>query len=92
MLSLYLKLNSCLHFVVVLDIFVYCRWKLFCERKKQRRIYKNSAPLSPWLPMLMNAAYVTSGATSPFTVYKKHCSVSRLAGIVPFGFRFCIFN
>ncbi|GFU26292.1 germinal-center associated nuclear protein [Nephila pilipes] len=54
------------------------KWKLFCERRKQRKMYQNTEPISPWLPMLMNTEYVTSGATSPFSVYKKHCFLSRL--------------
>ncbi|KAG8171012.1 hypothetical protein JTE90_006017 [Oedothorax gibbosus] len=54
------------------------KWRLFCERKKQRKAYKNSEPLSPWLPMLMHTEYVTSGATNPFVIYKKHCALSRI--------------
>ncbi|GFS57299.1 germinal-center associated nuclear protein [Trichonephila clavipes] len=54
------------------------KWKLFCERRKQRRMHQNTEPISPWLPMLANTGYVTSGASSPFSVYKKHCSLSRL--------------
>ncbi|KAG8178014.1 hypothetical protein JTE90_011646 [Oedothorax gibbosus] len=54
------------------------KWRLFCDRKKQRKAYKNSEPLSPWLPMLMHTEYVTSGATNPFVIYKKHCALSRI--------------
>ncbi|XP_055938747.1 uncharacterized protein LOC129968658 isoform X2 [Argiope bruennichi] len=55
------------------------KWRLFCERIKQRRMLQNTEPLSPWIPMLMNTEYIASGASSPFSVYKKHCSLSRLA-------------
>ncbi|KAF8793393.1 Germinal-center associated nuclear protein like [Argiope bruennichi] len=55
------------------------KWRLFCERIKQRRMLQNTEPLSPWIPMLMNTEYIASGACSPFSVYKKHCSLSRLA-------------
>ncbi|CAL1287389.1 unnamed protein product [Larinioides sclopetarius] len=54
------------------------KWRLFCERRKHRRMFQNTEPLSPWIPMLTNTEYVTSGASSPFSVYKKHCSLSRL--------------
>ncbi|GFQ87190.1 germinal-center associated nuclear protein, partial [Trichonephila clavata] len=54
------------------------KWKLFCERRKQRRMHQNTEPISPWLPMLANTEYVASGASSPFSVYRKHCSLSRL--------------
>ncbi|GBM02167.1 hypothetical protein AVEN_190590-1 [Araneus ventricosus] len=54
------------------------KWRLFCERRKQRRMFQNTEPLSPWIPMLTNTEYITSGASSPFSVYKKHCSLSRL--------------
>ncbi|KFM58375.1 hypothetical protein X975_00006, partial [Stegodyphus mimosarum] len=58
--------------------YVIYKWKLFCERKRQRNRFQNSVPSSPWVPMLINTEYVTAGAASPISVYKKHCSVSKL--------------
>ncbi|GIY08877.1 germinal-center associated nuclear protein, partial [Caerostris extrusa] len=63
---------------VILAKKTFYKWRLFCERKKQRKMYENVEPISPWVPMLTNTEFVYSGASSPFSAYKKHCSLSRL--------------
>ncbi|XP_054724688.1 uncharacterized protein LOC129234667 [Uloborus diversus] len=54
------------------------KWKLFCERRKLRKIQENNVPNSPWVPMLTNTEYFTSGVSSPVSIYKKHCSLSKM--------------
>lgn len=85
-----------LKFIVFKTFHMHYRWKYFCERKRQRRIYEKSTLCSPWQPMLLNTPYVRTGVVNPITIYKKQCILSRNTGklsvvIFKIFLMFCVF-
>lgn len=56
------------------------RWRIFVQKRREKRIYENLAFYSPWQAILLNTPRISSGAISPFVAYKKHCSLTKTTG------------